>query len=830
MEKTTINIDLLLPEIPGEKDACVQRVIDFMQYKRGIEKVHVVSENGDGKGRLCFHYNPDEILISEIQKLATEAGAQITEKYGHLVLEVKGVRHPRHARILESTMKEWKGVLFVSVSGTGFVQIEFDKSKIQADQLKAKIKKIGLRIISEQNLHGSKSVTLTERREHKHDNHEEHEHDHDHDHNHGHLNFFGEKTELIFAIICGAALVLGFSLSYVSAVPEWVSIAFYIVSYLTGGFFTTLEAVNGVRKGRFEIDFLMIVAAIGAAFLGKWAEGALLLFLFSLGHSLEHFALAKAKKSIEALSKLYPKTALLKTESGLQEVPVEQLKVGQHILVRPNSIIGADGVILDGLSAVNQSAITGESIPAEKYPFTEDIRQVKDISKIDEKHRVFAGTINGSQTIEVYIGKLTKDSTLSRLIKMVNEAQTQKSNTQNFTDKIERYYVPFVLLLVATLLLAFLVKDEPFSASFYRAMAVLIAASPCALAISTPSAVLSGIARAAKGGVLIKGGRPLEELGSVRAVAFDKTGTLTYGKPELTGIYPLNNETEELFLETVIAVEKLSDHPLAAAIVKGGEEKLGREVDAANNLKAIIARGIEAEHKGLQVFIGNPALMKEKNISISEDVRSQTLQLEKEGNTTMLVSKGGKLSGIITLKDIARSEAKESLRRVKDNGVQYLMMLTGDNQQVADSIAREVGITEARGGLLPEEKVAAIGDLRQKYGVVAMVGDGVNDAPAMAKSNVGIAMGAAGSPLALETADIALLADNLSNLPFAIGLSRKSKAIIRQNLFISIGMVVVLIPLAIGGLSMAPAVIGHEGSTMVVVLNALRLLGYKKHD
>lgn len=827
MEKTTININILLPEVPSEKDACVQRIIDFMQYKRGIEKVHVVSDNGEGKGKLCFHYDPNEILITEVEKLAREAGAQITEQYGHLLLEVKGVRHPRHARILEKTMQEWNGVLFVSVSGSGFIQIEFDKKKVQEKKIKEKIRSIGLRIISDRDVHESETV------DHKRDSpsaaHTPHQHE-DGDHDHHHLNFFGERTELIFAIICGAALILGFSLSFVSAIPAWISISLYIIAYLTGGFFTTLEAVTGISKGRFEIDFLMIVAAIGAAFLGKWAEGALLLFLFSLGHSLEHFALAKAKKSIESLSKLYPKTALLKTPSGLKEVPVEDLQVGQHIVVKPNSTIGADGVILSGHSAVNQAAITGESIPVEKYPFEEDVSQIKELTRIDEKYRVFAGTINGSQAIEVYIGKLAKDSTLSRLITMVNEAQTQKSKTQNFTDRMERYYVPLVLLLVAILLFAFVVIDESFSASFYRAMAVLIAASPCALAISTPSAVLSGIARAAKGGVLIKGGKPLEELGSVKAIAFDKTGTLTYGKPELTGIYPSGDETEESFLEMVIAVEKLSDHPLAAAIVKGGEEKLGRKVEPAKKLKAIIARGIEAEYNGEKIFIGNPALMKEMSVAVSEDSQSNVLQLEKEGNTTMLVSRNGKFSGIITLKDVARSEAAEALRGAKEHGVQYMMMLTGDNQQVAESIAREVGITEAKGGLLPEEKVAAISELRKKYEVVAMVGDGVNDAPAMAQSNVGIAMGAAGSPLALETADIALLADNLSNLPFAIGLSRKSKAIIRQNLFISIGMVVVLIPLTIGGLSMAPAVIGHEGSTMIVVLNALRLLGYKKRS
>lgn len=821
MEKTQINIDILLPDVPDEKDLCVHRIIDMLQQKRGIDKVHIVNGTNDAKAQLCFHYNPDVVRIEEVEEMARKAGAEITEKYGHLFLEVRGVRHPRHARLLESKIGARKGVVSVSISGTGFIKAEFEKSLTTRNDLVKVINKSGLRIVSSDETHEPEEPSAKKHR------HDEKSHQHD-DHDHAHAMFLGERTELIFAITSGVFLAIGFGLSFVAAVPYWVSIAAYVVAYLTGGFFTTQEAISGISRGRFEIDFLMIVAAIGAAFLGSWAEGALLLFLFSLGHSLEHYALGKAKKSIEALSNLYPKTALLKTPDGLKEVMVEDLQVGQHIVIRPNSTIGADGVVVHGASSVNQAAITGESMPVEKLPFPEKITSQTRLASIDEHHQVFAGTINGNQTLEVYISKIAADSTLSRLIKMVNEAQTQKSQTQHFTERIERYYVPLVLILVVVLLFAFVILEEPFSSSFYRAMAVLIAASPCALAISTPSAVLSGVARAARGGVLIKGGRPLEELGSVRAIAFDKTGTLTKGKPDLTGVYPLGNETEESFLEMVVAVEKLSDHPLAAAIVKGGEQRLKRKVDPARNLKAIIARGIEADYANDHVYIGNPALFEERNIEVPQEVKKRVAELEADGNTTMLASRAGRLAGIIAMKDTAREEAFESLERIKGMNIQHMVMLSGDNQNVADSIARETGLTEAYGNLMPEEKVEAIERLRQKYGSVAMVGDGVNDAPAMAKSNVGIAMGAAGSPLALETADVALMADNLANLPFAIGLSKKSKSVIRQNLIISIGMVFILIPLTIGGLPIAPAVIGHEGSTMVVVLNALRLLAYKK--
>jgi Cd2+/Zn2+-exporting ATPase len=413
-------------------------------------------------------------------------------------------------------------------------------------------------------------------------------------------------------------------------------------------------------------------------------------------------------------------------------------------------------------------------------------------------------------------------------VKLVNEAQTQKSPTQTFTDKLEKYYVPSVLILVVLLLFAFLIIDEPFADSFYRSMAVLIAASPCALAISTPSAVLSGVARAARGGVLIKGGKPLEDLGSLTAIAFDKTGTLTEGKPKLTGIYPMNGISEEALLETVIAVEKLSDHPLAAAIVKGGIEKLNRDVTAASNVTAIQGRGIKADHNGSVIHIGNKELFTEKNNLLPADVQLKAEEFEKQGNTTMLIQQNDLFIGIVTLMDVARKDAKATLAELKKTGIRKMIMLTGDNQKVADAIANEIGITDAWGNLMPEQKVAAIEKLRVEEKKVAMVGDGVNDAPAMAKSTVGIAMGAAGSDVALETADIALMADKLSNLPFAIGLSRKAHAIIRQNLVISLGMVLILIPLTISGVAnIGPAVIGHEGSTLVVVFNALRLLAYK---
>jgi Cd2+/Zn2+-exporting ATPase len=648
---------------------------------------------------------------------------------------------------------------------------------------------------------------------------------HDEEEGHEHGGIFGKNTEMIFAALCGVALCAGWGLSFISGLPSWLSLSLYVVAYFFGGFFTAKEAVQTIMKGGFEIDFLMLVAAIGAAILGSWAEGALLLFLFSLGHSLEHYAMAKARKSIAALTSLAPPTALVSRDGKQEEIRIEELVLGDIIIIKPNSKIPADGVVVKGESSVNQAPITGESVPVDKSPVPDADKDYSKEASIKPQFRVFAGTINGASALEVKVIKETKDSTISRLVKMVNEAEKQKSPTQLFTDKFEKFFVPAVLILVTALCFAYLVIDEPFSKSFYRAMSVLVAASPCALAISTPSAVLAGVARAARGGVLIKGGRPLEDLGSLVAIAFDKTGTLTEGKPQLTNALPFDSVTEEELLTVAVAVEKLSDHPLAEAIVKGAMEKLkNATIPEAHNVKGITGRGVQAEVGGKKVLIGNKALFEK---AIPESLLKQVEDLEKQGNTTMLVKRDEDFIGLLALMDVPREEAKHVLSELSDLGIKKMIMLTGDNQQVADSVAKQIGITEAWGDLMPEDKVQAVQKLDKSEKMVAMVGDGVNDAPAMAKSTVGIAMGAAGSDVALETADIALMGDKLESLPFAIGLSRRAKGIIKQNLWISLGVVAALIPLTILGIaSIGPAVIAHEGSTLLVVFNALRLLAY----
>ncbi len=670
-------------------------------------------------------------------------------------------------------------------------------------------------------------------------------HDHDHDahtsdakdpagpHAHDHGGIFGANTELYFSILSGVFWLSGLIVSWRELGPDWLAIALFSVAIFLGGYFILIEAFETIRAGKFEIDFLMLVAAGGAVALGRWQEAALLLFLFSLGHALEAYAMGRARKSIAALSDLAPATARVKRGGETAEVPVEELVIGDTIVVLPNSKIAADGVITRGTSAVDQAPITGESVPVDKRPLADadEENTAVDLTRLAEEHRAYAGTINGGSPLEIRVLRLAADSTLSKLVTMVQAAETKASPTQAFTKRFERIFVPAVLILVTLLMFAFLVLDESFGESFYRAMAVLVAASPCALAISTPSAVLAGVARAARQGVLIKGGGPLEDLGRLDAIAFDKTGTLTEGRPKLKSVVPQPGIPEADLLATAIAVERLSDHPLAGAIVDGGTERLGEgaTIPEAHDLEALTARGVKATVDGERVHIGNRRLFEElTGADVPADITERMVELEAEGQTTMIVHRGERYLGILAVMDVARANAKPTLDALRRLGIERMVMLTGDNQRVADAVAREIGITDPLGGLLPEDKVAAIERLRGEGQGVAMIGDGVNDAPAMARSTVGIAMGAAGSDVALETADIALMADSLENLPFAIGLSRKARAIIKQNLWISLGMVAILIPLTLLGIAeIGPAVIAHEGSTLVVVANALRLLAYE---
>lgn len=512
-DEVVLDLALALPELPDERDACVGRLTELLEAE-GLEMAHLVRE--DDSARLCLHYDPERFSASQVRSLVQAAGARIANRYRHASLRIDGMDCPTCATVIEHALGRMDGVLEAAVSyGTERLRLEFDSEKVSLDGVVRRIRTLGYGVVEEAHEHAG----------------------------------WAEHRELILSLGAGVLLLAGWLLGFTAA-PPGLPLGLFVGAYAAGGFFALRDAFQSLRQGSFDIDTLMIVAAAGAAALGAWAEGALLLFLFSLGHALEHSAMDRARRAIEALAELAPKTALVRRDSREVEVPVEELQRDDRVIVKPGQRIPADGEVLVGSAAVDQAPITGESMPVDK--------QAGDA--------VFAGTVNGEAAIEIRVTRLARESTLNRMVRMVAEAGAQRSPTQRFTERFERVFVPAVLVGAGLLIAVPPLLGFPFAESFYRAMAVLVAASPCALAIATPAAVLSGVARAARGGVLVKGGAHLENLGTLRAIAFDKTGTITRGKPAVTDIVPFAVE-ENVLLATAAAVESRSAHPLARAIV-----------------------------------------------------------------------------------------------------------------------------------------------------------------------------------------------------------------------------------------------------------------------
>lgn len=627
-------------------------------------------------------------------------------------------------------------------------------------------------------------------------------------------SFLIRNKELVSSLATGVLLAVAFVIEWRTGATPWPSLLLYALAYIMGSYDLISQSIQSIRKGTysFDIDLLMLLAAVGAAILGKFLEGAFLLFLFALANALEHYALGRARNAIRALSDLAPPKARILSNGQEREVPVEELQVGQIAIVRPGERIPVDGTISRGRSAVNQAPVTGESVPVDKEVGAE----------------VFAGTVNGDGAIEVNITRAIGDRTLDRVIRLVEEAQTQKALTQEFTEKFERIFVP--LVLVSDLLLIIvppLFGWWPWSLSFYRGMGLLVGASPCALALGTPATVLAGIAQAARNGVLIKGGAHLENMGMIRAIAFDKTGTLTKGQPEVTDVRALPQVDETQLLSIAASVERRSQHPLAQAVVQYAQAN-GITLQEAGDLESVTGRGVRSSVNGKPVEIGSLKLWETENVPIPKGLSRIVQQLQDNGRSTMVIQYDGQFMGAIGIADEPRPNITAILHRLRQAGIKKLVMLTGDNAGVGKAVGKRVGVDEVKAELMPEGKVEAMRQLLAENQRVAMVGDGVNDAPALAHATLGIAMGKSGTAVALETADIALMGDDLGKLPFAVKLSHQARRIIRQNLYIALGVILFLILASTTGLfNMGLTVVIHEGSTLVVVVNALRLLRVK---
>lgn len=618
------------------------------------------------------------------------------------------------------------------------------------------------------------------------------------------------RFEALLTIITVVGLIIAVIAQFSGAPNSLVWIAF-IVAYLAGGVPASIGAVQELFKGKLDIDLLMVLAALAAAAVGEPRDGAILLFLFSLAGTLEGYAMGNTKRAVASLMKLRPDEASLHLPDGqTKRVAVEALQLGDIVVVKPGERIPVDADISQGQSAIDQSAVTGESVPVDKT--------------IGDP--VFAGTVNGHGALLLRVSKLASESTLARMIKLVTEAQEQRSPSERFSNWFGQRYTFFVLLGSIVALAIFLLIDMPRAEAFYKAATLLVVASPCAIVISVPAAVLSALASAARKGVLFKGGAALEDFGNAETLALDKTGTLTEGKMRVTDVIALAMPEAE-FIKLAASLEAQSEHPLAKSILNYARAK-GIEPNIPENTKALPGKGLQAEFEGKKFWAGNHKLLAEESVSLNDEAKAALAKLEREGKTPILIG-AETLLGVIGVADTLRLSAKPTLERLKALGLKRFVMLTGDHSSVASAVAKELGLAkeDVYAELLPEDKVNYVRELSQKS-KVAFVGDGVNDAAALATAHVGMAMGTAGSDVALEAADIALLTDNLERLPEVYALSKRANRVIRQNLGFALGVMILMVLLTLfWTLPLPLGVIGHEGGTLLVVANGLRLLWSK---
>ncbi|GMR09840.1 MAG: cation-translocating P-type ATPase [Anaerolineae bacterium] len=620
---------------------------------------------------------------------------------------------------------------------------------------------------------------------------------------------------MLTSLASGLLLLVGWLIGLAGA-PEIASTAIYATAILIGGYYFGREALEElIFKREIGIELLMSIAALVAAIMGQPAEGAMLVFLYSISEAAEEYAEEKTRSSIRALMDLAPKTALVRRGDREVEIPVEDLALGDIFIVKPGQSIATDGRILIGDSSVNQAPVTGESVPVEK--------QTGDT--------VFAGSINGEGALEVRAIKTAADNTLSRIIHMVEEARERKGKSQRFIDRFGERYSPAILLVgVLIALLPPLLFGVDWTTSITRATVFMVAAAPCALVISIPITLVASLGTGARQGVLIKGGMYLEELAKVRVVAMDKTGTLTRGEPDVTDVLVCHQEQEGLptspqqVLSLAAGVERLSEHPLARAIVRYAESQT--EVPAeTREFQSLTGAGAVAHSNGTTVYVGSPELF-DRRLGVSLDSAwGDIRRLQEEGKTVVVVGDQDQPWGLIGIRDNLRPNARQAIHALHESGAQKVVMLTGDNARTARALAHEVGIDEFHAQLKPEDKVVKVRELSERYGHVAMVGDGVNDAPALAEATVGVAMGAAGTDVALETADVALMADDLEKLAYALQLAKRNQSVVNQNLVLSaIVISTLVIGAVVGWLTLPLAILGHEISEFVVIGNGLRML------
>ena len=627
------------------------------------------------------------------------------------------------------------------------------------------------------------------------------------------VTFWQRHKDTITTVAATIFAALGLALEQLDG-SVVASKSLLLVAIILGGWKVFIKGFKAAKSLSLDMNFLMSIAVIGAILIGRWGEGAAVIVLFALSLALESYSASRTRRAIQSLMNLSPNQASVLKDGKEVIVPAREISPGDTIIVRPGERVALDGIVVDGSSSVNQSPITGESIPVPK--------------KIGAT--VFAGSINERGLLRVKVSRDYEDTTLARIIHLVENAQRKRAPVQTLVDKFARVYTPVVLgIAILISIVPPLVYQEQFVEWFYRALVLLVIACPCALVISTPVTIVSAITNAARHGILIKGGKHIETLSALKAIAFDKTGTLTEGKPKITDIVPLNSFPRERIIQLLAAIENRSEHHLASAVLEEADcHSISYAHIHVDDFEAIPGLGVKARIANENYYLGNHRLCEDRNYC--SPVVEQTLEaFSREGKTVVIFGREKEAIAIIAIRDRTRQHSKNAINTLRDLGIRHIVMLSGDHEEAAKSLAQEIGIKEYTAGLLPEQKVNAVEDLKAQYGNVAMVGDGINDAPALAASSAGIAMGGNGTDAALETADIVLMSDDLSRLSPLLRLSRKAMSIIKQNITIALSLKLIFLVLSISGVAtLWMAVLADDGAALVVILNGLRVLSMKE--
>lgn len=793
MEKIKINLDLLLPEIPDERDACVQRLIALMQHRRGVEKAHLVPGSAANAAQLCFHFDPDEVSLEQIKAYAREAGASVTRQFGHLITEVAAIREMMEGAVVEKQLKKLPGVVDVSVSATGNIRMEYDHSLTNRSALLEAIRQQGLKIVA------------ASERDHDEDDKHDHEHKHDevdeHDHDHGDGEAPAWKSYLpavtSFVLLMTGILMDNFlHPTFFTGITRFI---WYGVAYLPVGLPVAIKGLRLMIRGDIFTEFvLMTIATLGAFYIGEYPEGVAVMLFYTVGELFQDAAVSRAKRSIKALLDIRPDTAMVLKNGTYSAVAPTEVQPGDIIQVKAGEKVPLDGIVQNEGSSFNTAALTGESRPV----------------TLGNGDTVLAGMINQQSVVELKVSKLFNDSSLARILTMVQEATTRKAKTEQFIRKFARIYTPVVVLLAVaiTLLPALFVQPYVFNDWLYRSLIFLVISCPCALVISIPLGYFGGIGAASRKGILFKGSNYLDLMTKINRVVMDKTGTLTKGVFKVQEVKS-EGMPESEWLPFAAALESQSTHPVAKAVVEhAGKSDL--KVDAPEEISG---HGLKGVIQGKTVLAGNVKLLQKMDISFPESIQ----QIE---DTIVLVAVDGKFAGYITIADEIKEDSKEAVQALHAMHIKTTM-LSGDKQAVVDKVAKELGIDEAFGDLLPENKVAKLEAIKRTSStVIAFVGDGINDAPVLALSDVGIAMGGLGSDAAIETADVVIQTDQPSKIATAIRIGRATNRVVWQNIGFAFGVKAIVLALGAGGIAtMWEAVFADVGVALLAILNAARI-------